>query len=271
MIAWVFPGQGHERPGDGRAWLDHPAVRSRLGELSEPAEVDLVQALERGGRAWSRTEGLQPLLTALSLAVSELLPRRPQVVAGHSLGELAAWSATGAIDTPSTVRLARLRGLAMAEAARRRPGGMCVLEGRLPRGLDLAVDNPGQRIASGPLDQLPGPRLPTLGPWHSRAMASARPDYARALAGLRPRPGAGLLVANRDGQPLPAHQDLRPLMLAQLTQPVRWTRCLATLRRMGLEEVWILPPGRLLAQQLRQAGVPARVLDKPNDLEDLCV
>ncbi len=270
MIAWVFPGQGHERPGDGRAWLDHSGVRARLQELSEPAGLDLVQALERGGRAWSRTEGLQPLLVGLALAVAERLPGPPQIVAGHSLGELCAWSATGAIDTHATVALARARGLAMAAAARERPGGMCVLEGRLPRGLDLAVDNPGQRIASGPLDRLVGRRIPTLGPWHSRAMASARPDFARALARLRPRPGRGLFLTNGDGQPQPAHQDLRPLLLAQLTQPVRWTRCLDSLRRLRPTEVWILPPGRLLAQQLQARGVPARVLETPYDLEDLC-
>ena len=270
MIAWVFPGQGHERPGDGRAWLEHQGVRTRLEELSDHARIDLVQTLARGGRAWSRTEGLQPLLVGLALAVAEQIPGSPGVVAGHSLGELPAWAATGAIDAPSAVGLARSRGLAMAEAARRRPGGMCLLDGPLPRSLDLAVQNPGQRIASGPLDQLRGPRIPTLGPWHSRAMASARPAYAQALARLRPRPGRGLFVPNADGQPLPAHRDLRPLLLAQLTQPVRWTRCLQSLQRLRPRRVVVLPPGRLLARQLRELDLEVRVLENPNDLEYLC-
>lgn len=201
-----------------------------------------------------RTEVMQPVLVAASLVAFERLTVPIGAVAGHSLGELAAWSAAGGIAAEDAVRLARARGLAMAAAAKRHPGGLVVVRGpRPPDGVVIAAHNaPDTWVISGDLTTIRrhGRPLPVSGPWHHPAMAEAADAFGAALAALRPSPLARVFVSNRTGAAATG-QDIPRLLLEQLVHPVLWVDCMATLAELGVREVYLCGPGKELASLAR--------------------
>ena len=133
-VAFCFPGQGSLEAGMGREFAEaFPASREvyRLG--SEASGLDLEKlCFESPIEALVDTEVQQPALVATSLAILAALRERglePDVVVGHSVGEFAALAAAGSIETGATIGLVRERGLAMADAARLRPGAMAAILG----------------------------------------------------------------------------------------------------------------------------------------------
>lgn len=269
--ALLFPGQGSEVPGMGAALL---APGGRLRELLERASrssgEDLTEALLRGGRALARTELAQPALLAVGVAVTERLLASGAsfaAVAGHSVGELGALHAAGALAAEEALEVAVVRGRLMGEAAARAPGGMAALRVRseeevgeaiaLTAGagrLELAAHNgpeewvlTGDRAALAELSRhRPTTALPVSGPWHSAAMAPARAAFRAFLDDVPFGPLQLPLVANRDGAWVTPGEDLRELLAAQLTRPVRWAQTLRTLGAFGTRHFQIAGPGRVL-------------------------
>lgn len=248
MIAWAFGGQGHERPGEGRALL--PVIRDRL--LEEHAH-----AIERGGRAWSRTETLQPLLVDLATALIPWAGRPPDRVFGHSLGELSAACAAGLYTRAQGIEIARVRGKAMATVG----GGMCAVPiGERHPDLQLAVENPDHDVLAGPRAALRGRVLPVSGAWHTPACASKAYTqtiymYDNNLLSCQMILGGGQVEA----------RDPRAHLARQVAEPFRFRALMRALD--GIEEVVVFPPGRLLASWLRAAGFRVRRLETPDDLE----
>ena len=265
-VAAVFPGQGSERPGSGTEWLGDPLV----GYASECAGVDVRRALERFSADLRRTSVLQPAIVALSLVAwrrARATGVRASLVCGHSVGELAAWAAAGAIDEREAVRVAAIRGRAMERAALVSPGAMIAVPSSVDvtaiAGLELAARNgPSQRVYSGSDEAIAaaarvfgGRRLEVSGPWHSGAMAAAEPEVRAALATLEVGSASSALVTCLDGRRLPP--DERPDLVAQLTQPVAWDAVMATLAAEGVTDVICLAPGRTSRALLRD-GLGAR-------------
>ena len=238
MIAWLFGGQGHERPGEGRALLP------RVGPHLRPEHR---RAIERGGRSWSRTEALQPLLVDLALACLAEAEGRPDLVLGHSLGELAAACAAGAFRPEATLELARVRGRAMARVS----GGMCAVAiGERHPGLRLAVENPGHDVLAGPRSALRGRRLPVAGAWHTpagRSEAFEAALQATELGALR------CPVLLGDGRL--CEDDPRPHLGRQVGEVLPFRRALDRLVELGVVEVVVFPPGRLLARWAADRGL----------------
>ena len=253
MIALVYPGQGVAPPWVSADVITQPAVRELVEVASEATKVNVLQLLQRGGRELGRTEILQPAMVAVSLGVTRLLGIRAAIVSGHSLGELAAWAASGAISYEAAVVAAAVRGRLMADAAARSPGGMIALrdpgtaicERALALGgLYLAANNaPEEFVLSGDsaaiarvaasFSSIP---LPVGGPWHSPAMLDAVPELARTLRAIPRQPGIPL-VANRDG--LVAEDDAIPELLAeQLVRPIAWVTAQHTLAEKA--QRWIV-------------------------------
>ena len=242
---------------------------------SEAAGVDLPRLLDRGGRELQRTEVLQPALTAVSLGAHSWLQEvgvSPQLVAGHSLGELAAWAATGAISPRDAVQLAAARGQLMAREAERNPGGMLALldpgHGGVERALelgrrhgmvDLAAHNAtGEWVLAGDLTALkavaartPSRLLPVSGAWHGRAMAGAQQELGRRIQALPRGEATATLVCNASGLVEPAPQIPR-LLAGQLTAPVQWARTMETLLREGVTDLVTLGPGKVLRGLVRK-------------------
>ncbi|WP_282702766.1 ACP S-malonyltransferase [Streptomyces sp. CC219B] len=295
MYAFVAPGQGSQTPGMLAGWLRDPVHAERLRAWSEAADVDLVHL---GGKASAaeiaRTEHTQPLLVAAGLLAHEALgPARtggPAVAAGHSVGELTAAVYAGALAPVDAVRLAAVRGRAMAAACAETPTSMAaVVGGEEARVLDRLAElelypatfnGPGQIVAAGAVaglerlaaDPPPGAAvkpLPVAGAFHTPYMESARQAVA-AAAGRTPflRP-AGTFLSNADGAVVSEPDDIRRRLVEQVVRPVRWDLCLATLGRIAPATTVCLPPARTLAGILKRQlpGFAVVCVTAPRDLD----
>ncbi len=284
--AFVFAGQGVDPPWIAPDLLARPRARPLLDAASDAAGCDVHALLLRGGRALARTEVGQPALVAACLIAADALAEAgvaPDVVCGHSLGELAAWAAGGHVGATDTIAAAGLRGRLMARQAARHPGGMAVTAGDLERVLaagrakgrlvvagyntpaEITVSGDAAAIAA--IAALGGRRLPVAGAWHSGAMAGAVDELRAALDAI-PRTGRGVpLVCNRDGRVADAGA-VPALLAAQLARPVQWTACAATLAGLGVTRFIAVGPGRLVRAMLRAnlGAVDVRIVDGMREL-----
>lgn len=157
--AFLFAGQGVDPPWIARDVLDRPAAQPLLAAATDATRVDIARLLSRGGRELADPAILQPALVAACLCVvSELAAAGvvPSLVCGHSLGELAAWSAGGHVAAADAIAVAAVRGRLMARQAKLAPGGMAAVRGgpaELARALDAgrargAIALPGQAPAA---------------------------------------------------------------------------------------------------------------------------
>jgi [acyl-carrier-protein] S-malonyltransferase len=194
-------------------------------------------------------------------------------LAGHSLGELAAWAFAGAMTLEDAVEIAAVRGRAMGRLARIHEGGMLALTdideaglqrilaiGRANGRLDPAAFNaPREVVLTGTLPALQAVarlcqsrRLNVAGPWHSPLMEEAKPEFAAALQTLPLRQDIRPVVSGLDGACLDDTREMVPRLLAQLTEPFRWTAVLATLTSLGVERFVVAGPGRALRYLVRR-------------------
>ena len=271
-------------------WLELPGAAESLDAWSNAAGLDLVHlGTYADADAIRDTAVAQPLLTAVALLSARALAGTPDVVCGHSIGELAALAVAGVLDEVAAVRLAAERGRLMAVAASAHPTGMAAVLGgdadevlavAASHGLEVATINvSGQVVVGGPvpgLDALaarpPGGarvrRLDTAGAFHTSAMASAVPRFSQLVAGLDARTATCRVVANADGAVMTDGRDLLDRLVGQLTGPVRFDRCLASIATLAPSLVLELAPGGTLAAVAKRAlpGVPIVALKTPADL-----
>ena len=276
--AALFPGQGSQA-NDLRGTLAR--LRPDLLELALAELGD--DALERAAES---TAYAQPAIYCASLAGWSLVPPgRVDVLAGHSLGELSALAAAGAIDEASGLRLAVLRGRLMERAAEDAAGegGMLALSvnrdvgAALARGfgLTVATDNsPDQVVLSGERDWLEvlaedaGPAgvraklLPIAGAFHSPAMASAREEFSRALERIPVREPRMRVFSCMSAAPM---DDPRRRMTQGLTNRVRWRETLVALRHRGVKSFIEVGPGRVLTGLVKRTlrDVTATTAERP--------
>ncbi|MEN3320894.1 MAG: [acyl-carrier-protein] S-malonyltransferase [Mycobacterium sp.] len=302
MLALLAPGQGSQTPGMLAAWLELPGAAERLASWSEISGLDLVRlGTTATAEEITDTSVTQPLVVAATLLAHEELSRRglladtDTVVAGHSVGEIAAYAIAGVISDDDAVKLAATRGSEMAKACALEPTGMSAVLGgdeaevlaRL-EALDLVPANrnaAGQIVAAGALSALdklaedpPAKarvrQLATAGAFHTHFMAPATDAYANAAEGVTTaeslRPSTKLL-SNADGQPVASAADAMTKLVAQLTRPVRWDLCTETMRQANVTAIIEFPPAGTLAgiakRELR--GVPTHAVKSPADLDGL--
>jgi [acyl-carrier-protein] S-malonyltransferase len=284
------------------SWLELPGAAERLAAWSEISGLDLTQlGTTATAEEITDTAVTQPLVVAATLLAHEELTRRgvlttaDVVVAGHSVGEIAAYAIAGIISADDAVKLAATRGAEMAKACALEPTGMAAVLGgdeaevlsRL-EALDLVPANrnaAGQIVAAGAvaaLDKLaedPPEKarvrpLATAGAFHTRYMASALDAYASAADGVKTSEPTAKLLSNADGQPVASAADAMSKLVSQLTRPVRWDLCTAYLRENAEGPVTAIvefPPAGTLAgiakRELR--GVPTHAVKSPADLDGL--
>jgi [acyl-carrier-protein] S-malonyltransferase len=287
-LAFLAPGQGSrdivhcieflQARAQGKEWLEHAAVAAHL---------PIARWLEHGGRHLESTEVLQPVLTALSLVItSELSSRgiRADYIAGHSLGEMAAWAIAGCISFEDAISLAGLRGRLMAREAKCHPGGLIALfnsidvdralhVGRAAGWVELGANNaPDEIVLSGNDAALraiaavcPSRRLSVAGPWHSSAMADAVNEFREALVQVPRQPARAKLVLNRDGQIVDNEDDIPSHLAEQLTRSVHWSTTLETLHHAGVNDFVTLGPGAILRALVRKNVSPTVSVWNSND------
>ena len=293
MIALLAPGQGSQSPGMLAPWLEDPAAAQVVAGWSEATGLDLARlGTTADADEIKNTAVTQPLVVVNALlAAARLTLPETAVTAGHSVGELAAAAVAGVLTPDAAVRLAAVRGREMAAACALEPTGMAAVLGgaeevvlaRLAElGLDPANRNgAGQIVAAGPSDKIDelaatppeGARraavLPVAGAFHTRFMAPAEDAVRAAAAELAPVDPARPLLTNSDGSVVKSGSDALGLLVAQVTRPVRWDSCMATLGELGVTAVIELPPAGTLVGLVRRdlKGVKTLALKTPEDLD----
>ena len=280
-------------------WLELPGAADRLTSWSTASGLDLSRlGTTASTEEITNTAIAQPLIVAATLLAHQelttrgLLADNEVVVAGHSVGEIAAYAIAGVISADDAVALAATRGAEMAKACADEPTGMSAVLGgdetevlaRLEQ-LDLIAANrnaAGQIVAAGRLSALdklaedPPEKarvraLGVAGAFHTEFMASALDGYAAAAQNVATAEPTAVLLSNRDGQPVSSAADAMEKLVAQLTRPVRWDLCSETLRQRSVTAIVEFPPAGALSgiakRELR--GVPARAVKTPADLDGL--
>jgi [acyl-carrier-protein] S-malonyltransferase len=304
--AFVFPGQGSQDVGMGRALAETFAVaREVFDEVDEALGQKLSAIMWDGPKeTLTLTENAQPALMAVSMAVVRVLEREKGIkladtakfVAGHSLGEYSALAAAGAFSLADTARLLKLRGQAMQAAV---PVGQGAMVALLGVGLDVAEkvaaeaaqgdvcqvanDNePTQVVLSGAkaaIDRVAevgkahGVRravpLPVSAPFHCALMQPAADAMAEALAKVTINKPAVPVVANVVARAVDDPDEIRRLLVEQVTGTVRWRECVGYLAGNGITEVFELGSGKVLAGLAKriEKSLEATSIGTPEDVE----
>lgn len=281
--AFVFPGQGSQSVGMGRELAAaFVTARDVFGEVDEALKQNLSRLMFEGPEEeLVLTENAQPALMAASLAVARVLEtdggldlkRQVAFVAGHSLGEYSALAAAHALALADAARLLKRRGLAMQRAVPVGLGAMAALLGMEVEGAraiataaaqgevcDAANDNgPGQVVVSGHKAAVEraveiaaerGSRrsimLPVSAPFHCALMKPAADEMAEALAEVKLAEPLVPLIANVSAEPVRDTEEIKRLLVAQVTGLVRWRECVLTMKREGVDTLVELGAGRVL-------------------------
>ncbi|MCC6471685.1 MAG: ACP S-malonyltransferase [Alphaproteobacteria bacterium] len=305
--AFVFPGQGSQAVGMGveLAKAFAPA-REVFQEIDEALGQHLQRLMAEGPEAeLTLTANAQPALMAVSIAAlraieregNTMLARLASLVAGHSLGEYSALCAAGALGISDAARLLKQRGQAMQTAVPVGEGAMAALmgmeleparavarEASAATGLvcDVANDNaPGQVVVSGAVAAVDKAielaagrggrrsiKLPVSAPFHCRLMQPAADAMAEALAEVRVAVPVVPVVANVSAEPVDDPDQIRKLLVEQVTATVRWRECVATMKGRGVTSLVECGAGKVLSGLARRidkdlqasaVGTPAEV------------
>ncbi|WP_245160209.1 ACP S-malonyltransferase [Blastococcus sp. CT_GayMR20] len=283
-------------------WLDLPGAESFFRRAGDIADADLLTLGTTGdAEAIKDTAVTQPLVVAMSLFVAGELgvlpepgapPRDDVVITGHSVGELTAAALAGVLTAEEAIALTAARGRAMAAACAQTPTGMSAVLGGDPEEVLAAIDKlglspanmngAGQVVAAGALEGLEALKadppakarimpLSVAGAFHTDYMASAREELAGRVDGLTPADPSRRLLSNADGTAIDSGAEVVRRLVSQVTSPVRFDSCLATMRDLGVTAVIELPPAGALAglakREWKGAGVEILALSTPADLD----
>jgi len=299
VIALLAPGQGSQTPGMLAEWLNLPGAADRIGRWSQISGLDLARlGTTATAEEITDTAITQPLVVATTLLAHAALAERGLpaaadiVIAGHSVGEIAAYAIAGVISGDDAVKLAAVRGAEMAKACAAEPTGMSAVLGgeedevlaRL-EALELIPANrnaAGQIVAAGSITALeklaedpPAKarirQLATAGAFHTHYMASALDGYAAAAADVTATEPTTTLLSNFDGRPVTSAADAMDKLVAQMTRPVRWDLCNDTLRGLNITAIIEFPPaGALTGMAKRELrGITTHAVKTPADLDGL--
>ena len=285
MTAFLFPGQGSQAPGMAADLTDIPEAKALTDEADDVLGFGLTDLMFGDDpEALKPTEVTQPALYVHSLAASAALAARgvrPEMAAGHSLGEWSALAAVGAMSFADGLRAVRRRGELMAQAGDVRPGAMSAVLGLDAQALETACseatangegevvpanyNDPGQIVISGdaPAVERAGALateagakrvvpLPVSGAFHSPLMAFARDGLAETLAALEIRAPRCPVVLNVTAQPTTDPDEIRQRLLDQLTAPVRWAQSLERMAADGATRFVEVGTGKVLSGLVRR-------------------
>jgi [acyl-carrier-protein] S-malonyltransferase len=288
-------------------WLDLPGAEDFFRRAGEIAGADLLTLGTTGdAEAIKDTAVTQPLVVAMSLFVAQHLGAVPQpgapsnadvVITGHSVGELTAAALAGVLSVEDAITLTAARGRAMAAACAQTPTGMSAVLGGDPDEVLAAIDKhgltpanmngAGQIVAAGALDGLEALKadppakarvmpLSVAGAFHTEYMTSAREELEGLVGTLQPADPGRRLLSNADGAVVDSGAEVVRRLVSQVTSPVRFDSCLATLRERGVTAVVELPPAGALAglakrewkgQQVEGQDIEILAVSAPKDLD----
>jgi [acyl-carrier-protein] S-malonyltransferase len=293
-VAWIFPGQGSQAVGMGKALYDaYPAVRQLYNSANAILGCPISGLCFNGpADALQQTNHAQPALLVTEIAHLQALKARyanelpqPRFVAGHSLGEYAALVAASALQFEDALRLVAERGRLMQQAGSDmgEPSGMAALLGLdgadlaevcEQAGVDLANHNaPGQVVISGPqaaLDRAAeiararGARrvipLQVSAAFHSRWMRPMSEEFGRSIANTVFYTPKIQVIANVTARPVSSTAEIASLLEAQTYSPVRWVESVQYMASEGVRTFIEVGPGKVLSGLVKRITPDARTL-----------
>jgi [acyl-carrier-protein] S-malonyltransferase len=304
-VAFVFPGQGSQAVGMGKALAETFASARAVFDEVDAALGDKLSTIMWEGPAErvTLTENAQPALVAVSLAAMRVLEveagvdlkRDAQFVAGHSVGEYSALAATGSLSLADAVRLVRIRGRAMQQAVPVGVGAMAALLGvDFAQAAEIAAEaaegevvqaandnGGGQVVVSGhrsaveravEIAKAKGVRramlLPVSGPFHSALMQPAADVMADALAKVSIRPPNVPLVANVLARPTQDPAQIVRGLVEQVTGTVRWRESIAFMAGAGVTTFYEVGSGKVLSGLVKRIaeGATGTAIGTPDDV-----
>lgn len=278
MIAFVFPGQGSQTVGMGRELFDQFPEARAVFDAADDALGEKLSALCFSGPEDSLklTANTQPAILTVSIAAHAVFAQRaPEVafVAGHSLGEYSALVAAGAMSLADAVRSVRARGTFMQEAVPAGVGAMAAVLGLEPAKVKACCDeaaqgevvapanynSPEQTVIAGAAAAVARAQekcsaagakrvmpLPVSAPFHCALMAPVKPRLREVLSRISLKAPRVPVVTNVEAKPNADAARIVPLLVEQVTAPVRWIECVETLEKAGVKTVVELGPGKVL-------------------------
>ena len=305
--AFVFPGQGAQTIGMGKALADaYPAAKAVFDEVDNALGEKLSALIWDGEQdQLTLTQNAQPALMATSLAALRALEAEGLVlaetasfVAGHSLGEYSALAAAGALSISDAARLLRTRGQAMQQAVPVGEGAMAAL-----LGLDFATardvaaaaaegevcqaandNDPAQVVVSGhkaaveravELAKEKGAKravlLPVSAPFHCALMEPAAREMDHALKEVNINDPAVPVVSNVEAAPVSDPDQIRGLLVQQITGRVRWRESVAAMAAAGVTEIWEIGAGKALSGMVRRIdrSIACTAVGTPEDVQSV--
>lgn len=304
--AFIFPGQGSQSVGMGRALAEaFPAAREVFEEVDDALSQRLSRLMWEGPvEALNLTVNTQPALLAHSAAMMRVLEREAKAdladamfVAGHSLGEYSALCAARALGIGAAAKLLRIRGEAMQAAVPAGVGAMAALLGvDIPTTekaigatdaalgvCEIANDNaPGQVVISGAKARVEAAieeakkagakmakLLPVSAPFHCSLMQPAADAMARALEAAAMTAPAAPVVANVTARETSVPSEIKALLVRQVTGRVRWTESVAYMAEKGVDRFIEVGTGKILAGLVKRIARDAAIMSagEPADVD----
>lgn len=274
MKAYVFPGQGAQFPGMGKDLYDNsPVAKELLNKSNEILGFDITKVMFEGtAEDLKQTKVTQPAVFLHSVLLAKTIENfKPEMVAGHSLGEFSALVASGALTFEDGLKLVSQRAMAMQKACELQASTMAAiigLEDTVVEEVCNTIDEvvvaanyncPGQLVISGSIEGVnkaceilkeKGAKralvLPVGGAFHSPLMEPAREELAAAIKATTFNTPVCPIYQNVNAKPETNPDNIKANLVAQLTAPVRWTQTVKNMIADGATDFTEVGPGKAL-------------------------